>query len=403
MVVVVGHPAILDVLDALVAAFVASSQKPEEQWPPSRSSYGWPASTRNAPNGLHLGQVTDKQRTASLERLSAMTQDPRPWKTWPQLARRQRQPQQQQQPPKRKKTRRTEVAIDVVEDPLSFMCDSQPGLVVPFAWSTAGGLYAAPPGSDSRRLSEAAVLWLGWYLSAATDECGKEDSTSPSDNPEQQLQFEGSVYTADLVRRAVSGPDGNGHEQRQIPGDCDASVNPIPFVLQVYGWLARSRYVLNSTAMLHPKRALSFTETMASLLKQNAGEDQDMEHAAAATGCAVSSVSDFPSSPVIARALLDLVHEWLNEAQAHAATDSPSASWSPFPDGFWVAVVEHLHKLCAMRTEPGQKPPDRPKSKQLRSESAITMLKRVAALGADAVIGKDAVDAANVALSAVSA
>eukprot|EP01043_Picozoa_sp_COSAG02_P038465 COSAG02_NODE_2967_length_7641_cov_10.730708_1_plen_282_part_00 len=281
------------------------------------------------------------------------------------------------------------------------MCDSQPGLVVPFAWSTAGGLYAAPPGSNFRRLSEAAVLWLGWYLSAATDECEKENSTSPSDKAEQQLQFEGSVYTADLVRRAVSGPDGNGDEQRQLPDGVDgASVNPIPFVLQVYGWLARSRYVLDSNTNLHPERAVSFTETMAFLLKRYAGEDQDVNHAAAATASAVAPVSDFLSSPVIVRALLDLVHEWLNEAEAHAATDSPSASWSAFPDGFWVAVVEHLHKMCADRTEP-QQPQDR--RKQLRRESAVKMLQRVAALATGAIIGKDAVDAANVALSDDSA
>jgi hypothetical protein len=402
MVVVAGHPAILDVLDALIAALVRSSQNPEEQWPLSRSSYGWPASI--GINGWQLGQATDKQRTASLQRLSAMSQDPRPWKTWPQLARQQQLQQQQQQPPppkppKRQKKRRTDTAINLVGDSLAFMCDSQPGLVVPFAWSTAGGLYAAPPDSDARRLSEAAVLWLGWYLSAATGEQEREGLTATSDSTERQLQVDSSVYTADLVRRAVSGPDGNGDEQQRLPGDKVASVNTIPFVLQAYGWLAQSRYVLERKSTSQPTRAVSFTKAMASLLKHNAHDDRDTGDAAAATASAVTPVSDTLSLPPdIARAVLDLVHEWLNEAQAYASTDSPSTSWCPFPDGFWVAVVDHLNKFWA---EPELQPQGKPE--QLRRESAITLLKRMAAPNVEAVVGKGAVDAAKTALSTASA
>jgi hypothetical protein len=251
-------------------------------------------------------------------------------------------------------------------------------------------------------LAEAAVLWLAWYLSAATDTAEKHDPTSSLDNMEQQAQIDSPVCTADLVRRVVSGPAGNDDEQQRVPVDNAASPDSLPFALQAYGWLARSRYVSDSKSPLQPVKVDSFTEAVESLLQRSACEDQNMSDAATATATAAPVSDTLSLPPVVARAILDLVHEWLNDAQAAAAAYPPSASCSPFPDGFWVAVVEHLNKFWIARSQSAAGSQGQTGTGQLRRQSAVVVLRRIVSGDTETVIGRDGVDAAKAVLAAAS-
>ena len=103
--------------------------------------------------------------------------------------------------------------------------------------------------------------------------------------------------------------------------------------------------------------------------------------------------------------MLDLVHEWLDQAQAYPATDIPSAKFSPFPDGFWVEVIAHLREFWGLLPAgPATKlQPTDDGAKQHRRQSAIAVLERMQAASMAPAIGEDAVDAARSALSAACA
>ena len=296
---------------------------------------------------------------------------------------------------------RMKVAVDGVDEPLSFLCDNRPGLAVPFAWCAAGALHAAPAGSHGHRLAEAAVSWLAWYLSAATDTDETHNPTSSPDNMEQKAQIDSPVCTAELVRRAVSGPAGNDDKEQRVPVDNAASPVSLPFALQAYGWLARSRYVSDSKSPRQPVKE-SFAEVVECLLQHSPSEDQDTGDAATATATAAPVSDTLSLPPVVARAVLDLVHEWLNDAQASAAAYPSSASCSPFPDGFWVAVVQHLKKFWVAGAQPAAGSQAQTSTDQLRRNSALATLRRIAAGCTEAVIGKDSVDAAKALLAAAS-
>jgi hypothetical protein len=390
-----GHPGVAALLDAFVAAHAAASQNQ-----PGRPLV-LPAGPRRL-GGRWFGQSTDRQRTAALDLLSAMTRDPHPCKTWQQLLS-QHQHQHQQ-------VDGEEHTAAAAADPLCFMQNNQPGLVKSFAWAAAGCLHTALAGSAAHRLAEAAVSWLGWHLSATvpdaavrTSDDGNQEGRGSRSRSQQQLRAN-AAYTADLVKRALSGPDSEQEDSASV-------LEPLPLSLQAYGWLARSRYLPLTTASdLCP---VSFTSAVDALLKQCSGADPAAAAAAAESSgesCTGSDRCETSSTlpSVVAAAVLDLAQEWLNEglaaaeaaaAAAAAATELEavevlSTDCAPYPVGFWTAVVEHLSESW-VRAEPVEATAAATASQaQLQGNSALVLLRRMAAADAVAVVGSDGMSAA---------
>ena len=178
---------------------------------------------------------------------------------------------------------------------------------------------------------------------------------------------------------------------QQQPGDDSAQ---LPFALQAYGLLARSRYVSESPS--HPDVVCSFAEAVESLLQYNIGVGQGTRDAS--TEAAAASVGGkLVLPPVVARAILDLVHEWLNETQAVQNVEVPSATCHPFPDGFWVAVVEHFNWFWLPDSDETGPQVER-HAQRLMTQSALVVLRRLVAAGSQVAIGEEGINAAKAAL-----